>query len=706
MPYLRLNNVASGEKLEFEVSPIRVGRNPDSQLVVSGEGSHVVSGSHVRLYHEGGVWRIEDEGSRNGTFLDNRRLIPGASDTLSQGMEIQLGEAGPRFRVEAVAKRVIAETLVEGPATVRPSAPTMPMVGLDDAVPPPATPPSGPEKKPSPPSPPSPPPTLRVVVSEARTNERFIGEGERIRIGRGSDCELRPVAAGDTSVSRVHAEVTLRSDGKAVISDTGSRNGTIVNGRILVSEHELKKGDRVQLGDTGPELVVQEVMVRGAAVEEAVPAAVEEKAASLVSAAEQEAVKAKAKAAPRRSFGGVGRTVFIREVVEETQRKGSKRLRWVIWSFTALLAGVGGGLYWYLEWQTQATVEQMEARQREVFAAQQEVADSIRRAAEADFERLRSELERAQAGAAPAAVVESLRVALNEASERTTTLEASLRRAQSSLDRQLAMGDSLRRVAQRDLERMRSQLAQASTGGGGAPQALLDSLRQAVAAAEQNAVAIEDRLRAAKGVDLAMISQANQSAVGLVTAFFPDGIGDATGFVLSTSGYFVTNRHAVTEDGRMADSVKVTMADHRTQVRADVIRVAPPGGPDLALLKIRNYQGSHIQKLDWSGTHVRQGEPAALIGFPQGMALALDRTRTVRTSMSAGIFSKVVEDGIQFDGFTVGGSSGSPIFNANGEVVAVHKAGLRAGPGLSLAVPVKLLIGLMPPQLKAELAMN
>jgi S1-C subfamily serine protease len=505
-------------------------------------------------------------------------------------------------------------------------------------------------------------------------------------------------------VSRVHAEITLRSDGKAVIKDTGSRNGTIVNGRILVSEHELKKGDRVQLGDAGPELVVQEVVVRGVPVGEAVPGKIEEKEVSLVSAAEEEAVKAKGKEAPRRSFGGVGRTVFIREVVEETQRKGSKRLRWAIWSFTVLLAGVGGGLYWYFDWRTQATVEQIEARQREVFAAQQAVADSIRQAAEADFERLRLELERAQAGAAPAAVVESLRVALNEASARTASLEAALERAQTSLDRQLAMGDSLRRAAQRDLERMRSQLAQASTAGN--PQALLDSLRRAVAAAEQNAAAIEDRLRAAKGVDLAAISQANQSAVGLVTAFFPDGIGDATGFVLSPSGYFVTNRHAVSEGGRMADSVKVTMADRRTQLRADVIRVAPSGGPDLALLKIRNYQGTYIQKLDWTGTHVRQGEPAALIGFPQGMALALDRTRTVRTSMSAGIFSKVVEDGIQFDGFTVGGSSGSPIFNANGEVVAVHRAGLRAGPGLSLAVPLKLLIPLMPPQLKAELGLN
>jgi S1-C subfamily serine protease len=74
--------------------------------------------------------------------------------------------------------------------------------------------------------------------------------------------------------------------------------------------------------------------------------------------------------------------------------------------------------------------------------------------------------------------------------------------------------------------------------------------------------------------------------------------------------------------------------------------------------------------------------------------------------MSAGIFSKVTEDRIQFDGFTVGGSSGSPIFNANGEVVAVHAAGLREAAGLGLTVPIRLVIPLLPPDARAELGIS
>ncbi|HET7038313.1 MAG TPA: trypsin-like peptidase domain-containing protein, partial [Gemmatimonadales bacterium] len=90
-------------------------------------------------------------------------------------------------------------------------------------------------------------------------------------------------------------------------------------------------------------------------------------------------------------------------------------------------------------------------------------------------------------------------------------------------------------------------------------------------------------------------------------------------------------------------------------------------------------------------------------GFPAGVVAALDHSRTVRPSMSAGIFSKVTPDRIQFDGFTVGGSSGSPIFNAEGEVVAVHAAGLAEAAGLGFTVPVRHVLRLLPEDARREL---
>ena len=54
---------------------------------------------------------------------------------------------------------------------------------------------------------------------------------------------------------------------------------------------------------------------------------------------------------------------------------------------------------------------------------------------------------------------------------------------------------------------------------------------------------------------------------------------------------------------------------------------------------------------------------------------------------------------------TTGGSSGSPVFNANGDVISVHRAGLRQGPGLALSVPVRYAIPLFPPDLKSRLGL-
>jgi S1-C subfamily serine protease len=228
--------------------------------------------------------------------------------------------------------------------------------------------------------------------------------------------------------------------------------------------------------------------------------------------------------------------------------------------------------------------------------------------------------------------------------------------------------------------------------------------------AEDKASDIAVQLRTVKNsnADLAQVAQLNQNAVGLVTMFADSSGAEGSGFAVTPSGYFVTNRHVVTTDkGKIADSVFVTMADRRygDWLRADVIAIGQ-GDVDIAVLKLRNYRGTYVQKVDWGSASARQGEPAALIGFPRGLMVALDSSDVVRTSMSAGIFSKVSSGVIQFDGFSQGGSSGSPVFNASGEVVAVHYAGLKNTVGLGFAIPVAKVIGLLPGDAKGELGIR
>jgi S1-C subfamily serine protease len=288
-------------------------------------------------------------------------------------------------------------------------------------------------------------------------------------------------------------------------------------------------------------------------------------------------------------------------------------------------------------------------------------------------------------------------------------LEVALARARHSLDQQLAAGDSARRRAEEEMTRLRAEMSRAQAGGDGS-RAAFDSLRRALRGAEERYGEIATQLRTIQNsnASLAQVAQLNQNSVGLVTTYLDTSGAEGTGFAITPSGYFITNRHVVTDDnGRLADSVFVTMADRRygDWLRADVVELGQ-GEVDIAILKLRNYRGPYIKKVDWNFENARQGEPAALIGFPRGFMMARDNADTVRTSMSAGIFSKITPTRIQFDGFSQGGSSGSPVFTASGEVVAVHYAGLRGAVGLGFAVPVSKVVSLLPMDARNELGIR
>ena len=65
-------------------------------------------------------------------------------------------------------------------------------------------------------------------------------------IGRSRDCD---VVLNDANVSRRHAELRPDGDGWAV-SDLGSTNGVLVNGRPIRRSTRLRPGDRIELGTT------------------------------------------------------------------------------------------------------------------------------------------------------------------------------------------------------------------------------------------------------------------------------------------------------------------------------------------------------------------------------------------------------------------------------------------------------------------------
>jgi pSer/pThr/pTyr-binding forkhead associated (FHA) protein len=67
----------------------------------------------------------------------------------------------------------------------------------------------------------------------------------RVRIGRAPDLEL---VIGDDFVSTHHAEIVSES-GKPILTDLGSTNGTVLNGRAIKRPSRLAEGDEIVLGD-------------------------------------------------------------------------------------------------------------------------------------------------------------------------------------------------------------------------------------------------------------------------------------------------------------------------------------------------------------------------------------------------------------------------------------------------------------------------
>jgi len=284
-------------------------------------------------------------------------------------------------------------------------------------------------------------------------------------------------------------------------------------------------------------------------------------------------------------------------------------------------------------------------------------------------------------------------------SRRAAESEARLATTEQAFATQLRSENAARHQAEEEIARLRRDLTAARASS--VSRAVLDSLATRLRAAESRAAAAT---AGAPAADFSRVAADNQVAVGLVVVRYGTDSVMGTGFVITPSGYLLTSRHVVQSAERTGTRiVEVVMADSRTPLAADVVAVSSAADEDVAVLRIRNYRGPAVRQIDWQGRGVSQGAPAALIGFPRGSELAFDSTGYVRTTMFAGIIAKATAQSIQFGGITVRGSSGSPIFNAEGRVIAIHFGGLSDGPVLGFAVPMNRVRRWLPAPARAEL---
>ncbi len=90
-------------------------------------------------------------------------------------------------------------------------------------------------------------PYLLRFTSELMKSRHFtLLQGENYILGSHSDADIR--VDGDPTVSRRHACLSVLENGRLIVTDLNSTNGTRINGKRVQPEGRLRNGDKLQLG--------------------------------------------------------------------------------------------------------------------------------------------------------------------------------------------------------------------------------------------------------------------------------------------------------------------------------------------------------------------------------------------------------------------------------------------------------------------------
>ena len=428
-------------------------------------------------------------------------------------------------------------------------------------------------------------PRLTILSGTLAGQTRALGAA-RTSLGRDALCEIRFDPNADVEVSARHAEIRVE-DGRAVIRDANSTNGTYVNGRRVSGERTLADGDVIRLGARGPKL--------------------------------------------RFDSGRPATSAATSDRIAVAVKQQTRGLRLAVGAL-ALLAVAGAGSMAWLARRNDAT-----------------------RASELDLLRRRND-----------------------------SLSAAIEHDMRSMSGRLAGLDSALAAAKRESDALRQQLRATRSSEG------VQLLSARVAEAESRRGAIV----AAARMDYEAIARANERAVVMIAVEMPDGRSySGSGFGVAPEGRIVTNRHVVQGDGGQAPRrIAVIYADTREWLPAHVERVA--GDADVAVLRV-DAPGGYPTVDRIASASPRVGAPVAVIGYPLGVATPMEGSGTsvtARTTLGVGTVSKSIAETLQIDAFAMEGSSGSPVFGADGAVVGMVYGGAAESAGrIVYAVPASAI---------------
>lgn len=212
-PIAKLRWQTQSGEAEYLLKPeesLTIGREPDNTIIVN---DNMVSRHHARIDWAGQGYMIQDLDSRNGTFVNGRRVR--RRRRLSDGDEIALYQFHLTFETVKIEEMEpeAGETLV---AMSLPGQPRLIVTGGPDAG------------------------------REILLNEDIMTIG---RISKSARWPSSQILLDDRTVSRPHACIQREEAGFSIV-DMESANGTMVNGQPISGLHTLTDGDVIGMGET------------------------------------------------------------------------------------------------------------------------------------------------------------------------------------------------------------------------------------------------------------------------------------------------------------------------------------------------------------------------------------------------------------------------------------------------------------------------
>jgi S1-C subfamily serine protease len=241
------------------------------------------------------------------------------------------------------------------------------------------------------------------------------------------------------------------------------------------------------------------------------------------------------------------------------------------------------------------------------------------------------------------------------------------------------------KASQDETTRLRREL---DASGGDASS--VARLRTELDAAERRQRALAG---AVGGVDYRSISHRNQDAVAIVLVEYTDGERfSGTAFAFDSLGTMVTNKHIlVGEDGTKTPRRLGVVFSGSTQFwRGELVGVSPEA--DIGVFRVSIKGGTpRVAGLARTREGLERGDPVAILGYPLGFDLPMESQGgqpIAEPTLTVGTVSKALAAVIQVDAYGAPGSSGSPIFDHEGKVIAMLYGGERESQGkIIFAVP-------------------